>query len=274
MGIRIVKPSNKIVKAIFVLFVALNALGYDEENNPHGMSKERRAVRRALLRREWRPRYSTLARRMRKEHPWYFIHKILLERGLINADLRKFAKEREVARLWLALRAPLAKQEKMFAPVFKREVAELIKFLKREPHDIKWVTFTFNPLDAYWRGYSLIVRNVGYVVVGPGTKHEIAHLVRHELLHFLAPRIAIPRRFTSPKTHHKKGNEGYGSRTVIAREYVVRGLNLLYEREFLKKNITPELRREARRFPHMGEVLAILKQKKELPLQTNKKRVI
>ncbi|MDP3974833.1 MAG: hypothetical protein Q8P88_00905 [Candidatus Jorgensenbacteria bacterium] len=258
---KVMKPNEKTTKVVFVLFAALNALGYDEENNPHGMSKERRAVRRALPRRGLRMRYAALARHMRKEHPWHLIHKVLLKRGSINMDLRKFAKEREVARLWLALRAPLAKQAKMLAPVFKREVAELIKFLKREPRAIKRVIFVFNPLDAYWRGYSFIVKDTGYVIAGPGTKYEIARLVRHELLHFLAPRIIIPHRFTSPKAHHKKGNEGYGNRTVIAREYVVRGFNLLYEREVLRKNIASELRRETRRFPHIREVLSILKQK-------------
>ena len=258
MRMKIMKPNEKTVKAVFVLFAALNAFGYDAENNPRGMSKERRLVRHALPRRSLRMRYATLARHIQKEHPWHLIHKILLRRGLVGADLRKFAKEREVMEVWNSLKTSYAKQGKMLAPVFRREVVNLIKFLKWKPHTIKRVTLVLNPLDAYWRGYSFIVKNTGYVVVGPGTMNEITHLVRHELLHSFAPRIFIPRRFTSLKVHRRKENGGYGDRAVIEREYVVRGLNLLYERGVLHKDIRSVLRREEKRFPHIRAVLTLL----------------
>lgn len=260
MRMKIARPSERTAKAIFVLFVAMNALGYNDENNPRGMSKERRMVRQALPRRSLRRRYAALARHMRKEHPWHLIHKVLLgkKNDTVSSDLRKFTKEPEVKILWRTLWASLMKRERILAPIFKREATRLIAFLEREPRSIKQATLIFNPLDAYWRGYGFTVRNTGYVVTGPGTKSEVARLVRHELLHFLAPRISIPPRFTSPKAHRRRGNEGYGDRAVMAREYVVRGLGLLYEREALHRNITPALRREEKRFPHTRAILALL----------------
>lgn len=257
---------------VFMLFSALNAMGYNDENNTKGMTPVRKKIRNVLLECDWNEKYPKLKKAFKTYHPWHLLNAILAKPKKIKKtstldgfilDLRKFSKEPLVRKLWKDFKIYQTKETKKLFPLFEKETARLIAFINHAPKRIKKIVFITNPLDAYWRGYEFGIGGIGYIMVGPGAKKDHCELIRHELLHLLAPMFQIPRRITSGRHHKRLAALGYGNLGVINREYVIRSLNLLYESAVLKRNIFKAIKHEEKNFPHIRETLAFMKTKKE-----------
>ena len=172
-------------------------------------------------------------------------------------DLKRFSQEKVVKSEWNGLKIYLERETKKITPLFKREVNCLVAFLGTPQKQLTKIILITNPLDAYWRGYSFNIKGVGYLIVGPGAKRKEGRLIRHELLHLIAPAIQIPRKITTDQSHKHLIAEGYGGRQAVNNEYVVRSLNLLYERGVIKKNISQAIKHEESNFPHIRKVMQI-----------------
>lgn len=246
-----------------MLFSFLNMVGYDVENRTAGMSPVRKKVRDVLLGYRWNGKYPHLVRATRTNHPWHLLKVIFAKPKTIRSDstlssfisdFRKFSQEPLVRKLWGVLKAHQAKEARKLFPLFARETARLIVFTSWPPREVKKIVLIANPLDAYWSGYELKIGGIGYIVVGPGAETNQGELIRHELLHLLAPRIRI-KQWIPSRDVKRLAAIGYVGRRLINREYVVRGLNFIYESEVLKKDITRDIKREEKDFPHIREVV-------------------
>lgn len=281
--IRIPKLKAISSRDVFVLFSALNAMGYDDENNPEGMTPARKKVRRVLLGYNWNEKYPRLKRAIEKNHPWHLLNAILAKSKKIKkasvlggfiSDFRKFSDEPLARELWQIFKIRQAKEAKKLLPLFERKVTKLVAFISRPPPELKKIVLIINPLDSYWNGYTFGVgvgfwrgvEGVGYIVIGPYVKkRQIELLIRHELLHLLAPALRLPRRIIAGQHRNKRlVAMGYGVPSVINREYVVRSLNLYYESVVLKMDISKAIKREEKDFPHIRKAIEFMRAKKEM----------
>ncbi len=269
-------PKLKAISSreVFTLFSALNVMGYDDENNTKGMTPERKKIRKVLAGYDWGKKYPQLKRATEKNHPWHLLNAVLAEPrevkkayalGGFISDLRRFSKEPLARELWRTFRIHQAKEAENLLPLFRKETSRLMAFISRPPKGIKKIVLIANPLDAYWRGYEFKIGRTGYIVAGPCvTERQTELLVRHELLHLLAPALRLPRWIIAGQHRNKSlVAMGYGVPSIVNREYVVRSLNLLYESTVLKMDISKAIKREKKEFPHIKEALALIRAKKE-----------
>lgn len=253
-----IKIEYKNSKDVFILFSALNLMEYDDENNSQGMHPIRKKVRDYLLARNWNKEYPVLNKTIKRHHPAQLLIKII--QHILISDFKNFSKEPLIKKLWTKFKNSQEKEAKKTFPLFKKEVINLRKFIdSKKTSDIKKIVLIINLLDTYWRGYGFKINKIGYVIVGPGADKNNGELLRHELLHILAPNFHLPKKvILSTKL---PVNAGYNNKKIIEREYVVRGLNLLYEEEILKNELSKIIKREQKEFPAIKEVLDILKEK-------------
>lgn len=257
---------------VFLLFVALNAMGYDEENNSQGMSTARRKVRGVVAGRNWGGKYPSLKRAIKTYGPWRLLRTIFAHHKHVrkipalsnfSTDLGKLSREPSIQKLWEFVKAHQAEETKKLFPLFERETARLVAFIGRAPRGIGKIVLIANPLDAYWRGYGLTIGKIGYIVVGPGAEKGSGELIRHELLHILAPSLRFPVLTATGKNYRQLAAMGYGNPRIVEREYVVRGLNLLYRAAMLKRDISDAVRREQKHFPRIREAMSLIRAKIE-----------
>ena len=258
-----------------MLFSALNAIGYNTENNTKGMTAVRKKVRKVLLKYNWNEKYPNLNKALKIYHPWHLLNTIfarpknIKEISVLNRftiDLRKFSKEPMVLKLWKTLKLYQTKETKKLLPLLKRETTRLIKFIKTPPRQINKIIIMANPLDAYWNGYAFGAgmgsgtseKETSYIVSGPGTKEDYSVLIRHELLHILAPSLQLPARIITDRNNKRLTALGYSGSRIIDREYIVRSLCLLYGSEVLKRDISMDIKREEKDFPNIREVMAFV----------------
>jgi len=246
-------------KDIFILFAALNALGYNDENNKSGMFWIRKKVRKEILKKGWDKKYPKLKKLLRNYHQWHLLNKLLSGNKKSIPNFNDFSNELLVKKLWKDCNNYQLKETKKLYPLFKQETQKLIKFIGSARISVKKIVLLFNPLDAYWRGYSFKIKNTGYVVVGPGAERNTGGLIRHELLHILAPKLTIPSRLITVQDIKRLSTNGYNNKNVISREYIIRGLNLLYEQEILNKNISKAIKNERKKFPQIKKIIKFLK---------------
>lgn len=266
----------QISKDIFILFCALNALGYDDENNGKGMHPVRKKIRKALLKQDWPYKYLKLRKIIKNYHQSQLLIEIsrnplrslrkgdILKKNFLIArnfylELKHFSNESLIKKLWPEFRKIQLKETKKLFPIFKKEALNLAKFLNKQPTGIKKIILISNLLDAYWRGYGFKINGIGYVVVGPGADKNNGELIRHELLHVLAPNFNLPPEIT--KKTRSLASMGYGDRKIINQEYIIRGLNLLYKSKYCKKNITKMLKNEQKYFSKIKNAIEIIERK-------------
>ena len=240
--LRIPKLETKNSRDIFSLFVALNAMGYDDENNSVGMSSTRKKVRSVIQQYNFKTQYNTIARTLDKHHPWYLIRTILIAKSCHSsqnfiANIKRFSNEPIVKELWEITKADRTKESQKIGQFFKREVTQLIRFFNKELSHLKRLILEINLLDVYWRGYAIKIKSTGYIIVGPGATKNNNELIRHELLHLLAPSFRLPRRLVA--CHSSPATASYIGYRVRNRECIVRALNLLYQKRILRTNINP-----------------------------------
>lgn len=189
---------------LFTLFAALNAAGYDEENNEQGMSDVRWQVRAALAGKgevtsPLRP-YLAMCR---------FIHVSqcatwILQRGpapdfdravegwtldapafpFLGFDraLAAFYRQADIAGLWAAQRPAYDAEIARYRDLVTPAVAEVLAYLKLAQPPTEGVVVLPNLLDAYWRGYGPRVGDLSYVVMGPAVEPNVG-LIQHEAMH-------------------------------------------------------------------------------------------
>lgn len=213
--------------------------------------------------------------------PWHILNVILAKPKNVKKtsvlegclrDLGRFSKEPLVRKLWPIFKTRQTKDAEKLLSLLKRETSRLAAFINRPPKGVKKIVLIVNPLDAYWRGYGFGVnvgfwggpRSISYVVAGPGAEKNQGELIRHELLHILAPAFQLPR-WIIGRNRKRLIALGYGNSRLMNREYVVRGLNFLYQEKVLKRNISKDTQREAKDFPYINDALAFLRAKKDRP---------
>ncbi len=193
---------------LFTLFAALNAAGYDEENNEQGMSEVRRQVRAALtgaggetprLPAMLRP-YLALCRTIHVSQCATWI----LQRGpapafaravdgwALNAPafpflgfdraLAAFYRQADIAGLWAAQRPAYEAEIARYRSLATPAVAEVFAYLRIAAPPTAGVVVLPNLLDAYWRGYGPRVGDLSYVVMGPAVEPNVG-LIQHEAMH-------------------------------------------------------------------------------------------
>ncbi len=244
---------------VFILFTALNALGYNDENNKSGMFWIRKKIRKELFKKDWAKEYPKLKRFFKNYHQWHLLNKLLLGNKKSIPNFNAFSNEPIIKELWKDYKNHQLNETKKLYPLFKQETGGLIKFIGNSKISVKKMVILFNPLDAYWRGYSFKIKNYGYIVVGPGADKNQNQLIRHELLHILAPKLTIPSRFITVQDIKRLFPSGYNNKSVISHEYIIRALNLLYDKEVLKRNISKGIKKEEKNFPHIRKVIKFLK---------------
>ncbi len=258
-------------------------MGYNHENNKNGMHPARLKIRKKLLKYDWNKKYPYLKNVFQKYHQsvllidilskpikfYKFVRKITSKTPfhvIYRSSIKRFSQEPLIEKLWREFKNTQLKENKRAFPLFKKHVNGLIKFINRRPLNVNKITLIVNTMDAYWRGYGPKIGKLGYVIVGPGADKNDAQLLHHELLHIFAPRLRIPKQiiknFMYKSAMRKSLNRiGYGTQKVIAREYVVRALGLLYIKEILKKDISCLCLREKKDFPMIEEVANSIKMK-------------
>lgn len=191
---------------LFTLFAALNAAGYDEENNERGMSEARQQMRAALAG-EGRGEvtsplraYLALCRTIHVSQCATWI----LQRGpapdfaravdgwALNAPafpflgfdraLAAFYREAGIASLWQAQRPAYEAEIARYRDLATPAVAAVFAYLKISEPPTAGVVVLPNLLDAYWRGYGPRVGDLSYVVMGPAVEPNVG-LIQHEAMH-------------------------------------------------------------------------------------------
>lgn len=142
--VRIPKLAMRYPRDVFLLFAALNAMGYDGENNAGGMSAAREQVRNALSGYGWKGTYPGLAAAFKKYHPWPILNaifakqKYVKERSVLGRclrDLEKFSKEPVVRTLWPIVKAGQARDARKLSALFHRETSRFTAFLGQPPRE-------------------------------------------------------------------------------------------------------------------------------------------
>ena len=189
---------------LFTLFAALNATGYDEENNERGMSDVRRQVRAALAIRDevtsplrpylamcrfihvsqcatWVLQRGPAPRFARAADGWALGAPAFLFFGFDRA-LAAFYRKADIVGLWQAQRPAYDVEMARYRDLVTPAVAEVFAYLKITQPPTEGVVVLPNLLDAYWRGYGPRVGNLSYVVMGPAVEPNIG-LIQHEAMH-------------------------------------------------------------------------------------------
>lgn len=247
-------------KDIFALFVALNVVGYDDENNPKGMSPERKRLRKTLskYREEWIEKYPRLYETVIKYHPY-----ILLKSppNYFRENLKLFSNESAVKEFWKLYSDSMDKESKAISALIKKEVGELAKLLCNHLNRIEKVEFTVNLLDAHWRGYSFKIGNIAHIILGPGATDNNSELIRHELLHSLIPNWSLPANITEISANKRAETLGYGNKSALNNEYLVHSINLIYRGEVLRENMEINIKELENTFPNISQAIKFVKSK-------------
>lgn len=190
---------------LFTFMAALNAAGYDDENNELGLHPVRQAVRAALAGTDL-PSLARLRPRLqlcRLIHESQCLHWLLQRGGPpdfsrqaagwwldlpaflfmgMDTALRDFYLEAGIAELWAehrpAYEAEVARYQDRLAPSLQVTLA----YLRLEAPTTGRVVMLPNLLDAYWRGYGQAVGETSYIISGPAEQPNIG-LVQHEFMH-------------------------------------------------------------------------------------------
>lgn len=190
---------------LFTLFAALNATGYDDENNEQGMSDVRQHVRAALAAkslpslRRLQP-YMAVCRSIhqswcvtwvlqrgpaphfdRAVEGWWLPKPAFLFLGFDRA-LAAFYEEADIAALWQEQLPAYEGEIERYRTAASPAVEQVLAYLKIPEPPTRGVIVLPNLLDAYWRGYGELVGGLSYVVIGPAMQPNIG-LIQHEAMH-------------------------------------------------------------------------------------------
>lgn len=248
------------------IFIALNLFNYSEENNPKGMSALRKKLREEASKADFVKKYPIVKRMAQSYHPWHLIDFALTKKTgkghqKFYHELKEFSAEPTVRKYRELVAEEQLKKLDSLTRYFLKELTRIFYFLGQPKLDFDKIVLIFNPLDAYWRGYSFKVGKSLYLITGPGSINERLNVLSHELFHAFANNYRLPRSF-STCISEKMAQHGYSSVNNIRREYLVRALNLIYlSRIKGEKYMNAALNGIQRDFPDIKEAVAYMENK-------------
>ncbi len=236
---------------LFTLMAALNAAGYNDENNEKGMYPVRRQVRTQLAARNI-PSLIRL-RLYFQAHPSQYVAWVL-ERGApprfsraesewsidgvpafaffgLDGALADFYREADIASLWKQYEPEYAREVARYQPLANGAVKEALDYARLDERETPQIVILPNLLDSYWRGYGPVVGNVSYVVIGPSDTPNTV-LVQHEMLHAVVnPLVSANLGVINPsqadalyQALRTRVAPGYGSWETLLDESVIRAI--------------------------------------------------
>jgi len=216
----------------------------------------------------WNHKYKELSKAISRNHPWHLINAILNGKDCKKVykkfilELSKFLKEPQVKKFLNIFDAEILKELECILNKSRPEIIRIFSFMAKINSAIKNIFLIFNPLDAYWGGYCFKLDNSGYIVVGPGALDKNCELIRHEVFHFFANKIKVPKDFLKNKNFDNLASFGYKTKKIITSEYIVRSLDFIYRESILKENIEKELALENKDFPEIKRVMLYIKKQR------------
>ncbi len=240
---------------LFTMMAALNATGYDDENNEQGMHPVRQAVRQRLagknlssvarlgwplpihpslyvtyaLQRSAPPEFARQA-----EGFWVEAVPPLAFYGLDSA-MRDFYREANIADLWREYKPQYDAVAERYRKPAPATVQQVLTYLKIHNPPTNRVVVLPNLLDSYWRGYGERVGDTTYVIMGPSSPDNLnLSLIQHEAMHpILNPMVdANLKAIDSAQADRlyawlkPKMSSGYPMWSSIMRETVIRAVEI------------------------------------------------
>mgnify|MGYP001267185648 CR=1 FL=1 len=231
--------NSKPLLSLFYLYAALNYNGYDKENNKKGMYPFRIKVR-DYLKNQSLPKFNFCY------HPYQYTKQILITENLnpssiTNIDfiptieyIQEFTKKANLKNLEEDFTQSTNEAIEKYQDILPNILKIVGDFFQFQP-EINKLIFTVNIIESYYRGFSIQIEKVGYLITGPSESPNIRNLL-HELIHFYIKVIDHPKthRFTTkeiPKDIIKNYKDN------LLSESLVRALVIYLSQ---KNNIIPE----------------------------------
>ncbi len=187
---------------LFTLMAALNAAGYNDENNSKGMHPVRQAVRKRLaamnlpvvawLRLQFQAHQSLYVNWLfqrgsapdfkREAAGWWIETAPPFLFWNLDSALREFYREADIADLWKEFKPQYDAEDARYQALAAPAVRQVLTYLRIKNPPTGHVVVEPNLLDAYWRGYGPRVGDTSYVVMGPADQPNIG-LIQHEAMH-------------------------------------------------------------------------------------------
>ena len=173
------------LKNLFILYCALNANGYDKENAKE-MHSVRLSVRKYLAGKTF-PKFDF------KWNAYQYAKHVLLSENLSpkehnNSDfydaliyLQQFNREANLDEIWPSVEDTTNKVLADYKKVVSPALDGLRRMLDMEEPSGQ-IVITVNLLESYFRGFSIQVGDITYLITGPSEKPNLRNIM-HELLH-------------------------------------------------------------------------------------------
>ena len=175
----------KVNQQIWLLFALLNLCGYDDENYKT-IHPLRRRVRKVLTESQFGFGKNKKIKNYLKRSPWQVLNSFLSSPGSRTESLRKLLEhDNQLQKLWRTLSPSCSRQSRQLEKVGAAVVQRVVSYLKYSSPCPLTIFAVPNPLDAYWRGYSISPnKKTHYLVIGPDLKGKVNRVnVAHEFLH-------------------------------------------------------------------------------------------
>ncbi len=187
---------------LFTIMAALNAAGYNDENNPDGMHPVRQAVRAALASKHipsvdllriyfqahqsmyvtWALQRNNPPDFTRQADGWWVTGMPPLLFFSLDNTLRDFYREADIATLWKKYKPEYDAEVQRYQSCATPSVQAVLDYLRVKNPPTDQVVVLPNLLDAYWRGYGPRIGDRSYVILGPSDQPNIG-LIQHEAMH-------------------------------------------------------------------------------------------
>lgn len=233
---------------LFYLYAALNYNSYDKENNKKGMYPFRIKVRN-YLQNQSLPKFNFCY------HPYQYTKQILTTENLspssiTNIDfiptikyLQEFTKKANLKNLGEDFMQSTNEAIEKYQDILSNILKIVGDFFQFQP-EINKLIFTVNIIESYYRGFSIQIEKVGYLITGPSESPNIRNLL-HELMHFYIKVIDYPKthRFTTkeiPKDIIKNYKDNLLSESLVRALviYLSQKNNIIPEQKFSSTDIS------------------------------------
>lgn len=192
---------------IFTIFAALNAAGYNDENNPQGMHPVRQIVRERLASKHLKG-VNALSRFVHNGAEFGFTQWVLSMYGeppafnpikkknpffswiskqfYFEPDdcLRSFYQEANIESLWKEFRPNYEAEINRYQPLVDDAVKKTLLYLRIEKPQTSQIIVIPNLLESYWTGCGAKSGQTTYIILGPSPEPNIIG-VQHEYMHYI-----------------------------------------------------------------------------------------
>jgi hypothetical protein len=222
------------------------------------MSEQRLFVRKNLKDIVQMPAITQIKGYLSKAHPWYLLNALLsgIEDPEINGFLSSFEtcfKMPEIRKVAEHLSQATESKEK---DGVENTIRGVVDFIGVNKFNVREICHLYVPVEAFWRGYSMNVGGVGYIIYGPGFEKSGYELIVHEVLHLCEKTFSTNSDLLESDFVNRSPDDAYGDKDILKGEYVVRALGLIYKEKILKADITKDVISEELEFPHIRKMKA------------------